>query len=101
MAANICDCLVRVNLTTIVIALTLSVLLYILILQREVQEEYDNKVYVPHYLLKPMWLNAPPEKVISFALDLEHFLHRTDKRFLSFSIDTSQIHRGLKNPSLT
>lgn len=46
------------------------------------------------------WLKMPPDKVLQFTFDTWKVINLLDKRFLSFSIDTSQIYRGLRNPSL-
>ncbi|CAH1401599.1 unnamed protein product [Nezara viridula] len=96
------DSFVRCNYVSIIFLLTVGVIVYILIFEREVQADYEYKSFrqgvVKNVLLN--FLKTPPDKVVEFTIDLEYSLHNVDKRFLSFSIDSSQIYKGLRNPSL-
>lgn len=97
------DCFSHNNYLSVIILLTLGVLFYMFILQKEVQEEFEIKIYRSEFLedVWPVWLKTPPDKVVQFLLDLNGYLHKTDKRFLSFSIVSSEIYRGFRNPSLS
>ncbi|XP_024219010.1 heparanase [Halyomorpha halys] len=93
------DSFVRCNYVSIIFLLTVSVIVYILIFEREVQADYEYKSFRQGVIL-PDFLKTPPNKVVNFTFDMECSLHNVDKRFLSFSIDSSQIYKGLRNPSL-
>ncbi|BES97533.1 Glycosyl hydrolase family 79, N-terminal domain [Nesidiocoris tenuis] len=46
------------------------------------------------------WLSTKPEHVFNFHIAQNQVLHKIDKRFLSFAIDTNQIRKGPIHPSL-
>ena len=81
--------------------LIFGVIVYILIFEKEVVADYEYKLIrqeVENIL--PNFLKKPPDNIVDFMLNLDSSLHNVDKRFLSFSIDSSQIYKGLRNPSL-
>lgn len=96
------DSFVRCNYVSIIFLLTVGVIVYILIFEREVLADYEHKTF-KQGVAKTVLLNilkTPPDKVVEFRIDLKCSLHHVDKRFLSFSIDSSQIYKGFRNPSL-
>ncbi|KAF6204220.1 hypothetical protein GE061_002560 [Apolygus lucorum] len=46
------------------------------------------------------WLNTRPDRTYNFQISVDKSLHVIDERFLSFTVDSSQIRKGLINPSL-
>lgn len=96
------DCFLRCNYVSIIFLLTGGVIVYILIFESEVLADYEHKSFrqevEKNVLLN--FLKTPPDKVVEFTIDLQYSLHNVDKRFLSFSIDSSQIYKGFRNPSL-
>ncbi|KAK9503885.1 hypothetical protein O3M35_010351 [Rhynocoris fuscipes] len=78
--------------TNFILLLIICILLYLVIMKEE--EAVINAGHVS-------WLKLPPDKVYYFSIDSDNIINTVDRRFLSFSIDTSQIYKGLRNPSLS
>ncbi|KAL1132763.1 hypothetical protein AAG570_010715 [Ranatra chinensis] len=57
------------------------------------------KLKLPAHSDRLDWLKLPIDKIVRIR-PIPNVLFVTDKRFLSFSIDSSQIQRGFINPSL-
>uniref|UniRef100_A0A0A9XZA7 Heparanase n=1 Tax=Lygus hesperus TaxID=30085 RepID=A0A0A9XZA7_LYGHE len=46
------------------------------------------------------WLKTRPDRSYNFQISVDKSIHVIDDRFLSFTVDSSQIRKGLINPSL-
>jgi urease accessory protein UreE len=70
------------------------------LIQNDVLNVYKPDLQEVEYQRRIQWLKTPPDKVVFLRLNTEGVVLVTSERFLSFSIDSSQIHRGFVNPSL-
>lgn len=57
-------------------------------------------LYINKFATVTVQFEITEPTLVTFDLYTDEVLHVTDKRFVSFSIDTSEIQNGLNNPSL-